>query len=269
MKKSESHKRLQFALKWVREASKIVLKYYENLDQLKYSYKGTEGIATIADLKVEEFLMNKIKKNFPKDFCIGEESFQKYKFHHEGWCWYIDPIDGTNNYARGINFFCISIGITFNGVQEIGVVLNPVNNECYFAEKGSGAYLQKNKKLIHLRPLKVEKSIKESIFSATTIPKQESVTKEQILKLNFATRDAMAKRRLGSAALEICLVASGSLDGYWGRNLKPWDILGAGLIADEAGMRVVDIFNKPFATESDSILVLQPSIYKKLSGKLK
>jgi myo-inositol-1(or 4)-monophosphatase len=269
MKKIESDKRLKLALKLVKEASKIVLKYYQNLDNLKYSYKGTEGIATIADLKVEEFLMAQIKKMLPHDFCIGEETFQKNKFHHNGWCWYIDPIDGTNNYARGINFFCISIGITFNGAQQIGVVLNPVNNECYFASKGQGAFLLKNKKLIALKPLKVEKSVKESIFSATTIPKKESQTKEQILKLNFATRDAMAKRRLGSAALEICMVASGSLDGYWGRNLKPWDILGAGLIASEAGMKVTDLFTKPFQTESDSILVLQPTIQRKLSAKIR
>ncbi len=227
------------------------------------SYKGLIDLVTETDHASEAYLIKEIQTLFPESHIIAEESGET-KGDNEG-IWYIDPLDGTVNYAHHIPTFCVSIAYAIKGSVTLAAVYDPLRDEMFTAERGKGAFL--NGKPIHASDTtELQKSL-----LVTGFPYDTWNTKLD----NFRNFEKLAKmtqgvRRLGSAALDGCYVAAGRFDGFWELSLRPWDIAAAGLIAEEAGARVTATNGKPdYISAPQSILAAAPGIYEKLLEQLK
>jgi myo-inositol-1(or 4)-monophosphatase len=225
-------------------------------------YKGTIDLVTEADHASEDFLLGEIKSAFPGGHILAEESGNIQGSNED--LWYIDPLDGTVNYAHHIPIFCVSIGFSSNGVMTLGVVYDPLRDEMFVAEKGKGAFL--NGKQIHVsNTTELEKSLLVTGFPYDTWNTELD---------NFKYFERLAKRtqgvrRLGSAALDACYVGAGRFDGFWEFKLKPWDVAAGGLIAAEAGAKVTAIDGREdFLSAPLSILATTPGIYEATKAQL-
>ncbi|MBI5351289.1 MAG: inositol monophosphatase [Chloroflexi bacterium] len=226
-------------------------------------YKGVIDLVTETDHASEAFLIGEIQARFPDSHIVAEESGET-KGANEG-IWYIDPLDGTVNYAHHIPAFCVSIAYAVGGIVKLGAVYDPLRDEMFSAERGKGASL--NGKAIHASgTTELQKSL-----LVTGFPYDTWNTKKD----NFRNFEKLAKmtqgvRRLGSAALDGCYVAAGRFDAFWELTLKPWDIAAAGLIAEEAGARVTATDGQPdYISAPQSILAAAPGIYEKMLEQLK
>ena len=201
--------------------------------------KGTiENLVTSSDIAVQEFLTERLAKLLPGSGFLCEEEDLNDIAGHE-YVWVIDPIDGTANYARGNRNCCISVALTRVGEQYMGVVYSPWREECYWAEKGKGAYC--NGKAIHVSDRPFENGLLFTAMS-TYIKEWSRLCSDIIYDLYMQCNDV---RRTGSAAVELCLTASGYTDLYFELRLMPWDYAAATLILKEAGGYICN-FNGEF-----------------------
>ncbi len=193
--------------------------------------KGANDLVTDIDRQSEAFLLSEIKRRFPNDGVIAEESGGVAG----GDCclWYVDPLDGTVNFAHGVPIFSVSIAYAEEGRVRLGVVYDPLRDECFSAERGAGAWLNG----APIRPTSVSR-LADSLL-VTGFPYDIQTTEQDNLA-QFAAFSLRAQgvRRLGSAALDLCYVAAGRLDGYWELYLEPYDLAAGALIASEAGAMV-------------------------------
>ncbi|GAB4506915.1 MAG: inositol monophosphatase family protein [Anaerolineales bacterium] len=226
-------------------------------------YKGTIDLVTETDHASEAFLLGEIKSAFPGGHILAEESGNIQGSNED--LWYIDPLDGTVNYAHHIPIFCVSIGFSANGVLTLGAVYDPLRDEMFTAEKGKGAFLN-GKKIQVSGTSTLEKSLLVTGFPYDTWDTELD---------NFKYFERLAKRtqgvrRLGSAALDACYVGAGRFDGFWEFKLKPWDVAAGGLIAAEAGATVTAIDGRAdFLSPPMSILAATPGIYEAVKEQLK
>ncbi len=210
------------------------------------SYKGRDNIVTDVDKASERLIIKKIRKAFSDHSILSEERAPLTRA--SGYKWIIDPLDGTTNFAHAFPFFCVSIGLEYNGDIILGVVYDPMRRELYCAEAGKGAYL--NKKRIHVS--KVEKlsgSFLATGFSYGNMRKDKNIDNFKRLLMR-----SLAIRRAGSAALDLCYVACGRFDGYWELFLKPWDSAAGILIVKEAGGQVTRLNGGAYSHYDDELL---------------
>ena len=227
---------LIFVEELARKAGRILHENYEQ--DLEIKFKGEIDLVTHVDHASERFLIDEINQNFVGHKFVAEESGESEG--ESDHLWIIDPLDGTVNFAHGIPFFCVSVAYAYKGEVKLGAVYDPMRNEMFSAERGAGARLNQ-------RPLKVKNAekLKQSLL-VTGFPYDVAETKSN----NFSNYEHFAKltqgvRRLGSAALDLCYVAAGRLDGYWELSVNSWDVAAGGLIAEEAGAKVTNIKGKP------------------------
>lgn len=225
-------------------------------------YKGVIDLVTETDHASEAFLLGEIKSKFPGGHILAEESGNIQGSNED--LWYIDPLDGTVNYAHHIPIFCVSIGFAANGVMTLAAVYDPLRDEMFTAERGKGAFLN-GKKLQVSETTKLGKSLLVTGFPYDTWNTELD---------NFKYFERLAKRtqgvrRLGSAALDACYVGAGRFDGFWEFKLKAWDIAAAGLIAAEAGATVTAIDGSPDYLVPLTILATTPGIYEQVREQLK
>jgi myo-inositol-1(or 4)-monophosphatase len=213
---------------------------------LKVEYKGVIDLVTEVDRQSEQFLLGEISHRYPHHRIVSEESGI---LSGEDCCiWYIDPLDATINFAHGLPHFCVSIGFRQDGHLQFGVVYDPMRDECFSAESGRGACL--NGQPIHASAVQ---SLNECLLT-TGFPYDIRTGQETNLQnyARFALR-SQGVRRLGSAALDLCYVAAGRIDGYWEMSIYPWDIAAGVLIAREAGALVTrtdgdpDVLKPPYS----------------------
>ncbi len=272
-KKISNEKLLSLTLEWARGCGKILNQHLLSsfVTPLKMIDKGEQGLATLADLESENFLIKKIKKHFPEHQIISEEDAYHSMLENfqldKGYTWVIDPLDGTNNFFNRIPMFAVSIAVLKNGLPQVGVVLNPTTGDLFYAVKSKGAWQERviGKKIYKskLRASKRRKIFKESLLSANLTSKK---IEEGILKRFPEVR---AMRRFGSAALELSFVAAGMLDGYWEYNLKPWDMAAAGLICQETGVKISGITGESFNPFNPSVIASHPDLYEMILDVLK
>jgi myo-inositol-1(or 4)-monophosphatase len=176
--------------------------------------------------------------------------------------WLIDPLDGTNNFYNRVPFFGVSLALNKGSTTIAGVVYNPVNCELFYAIKGKGAYLIRligDKEVrIKLKATKKKKVFKEALLSANLSSKR---VEKDLLK---SFPEVRAMRRLGSAALEMSYVAAGMLDAYWEYRLQPWDMAAAGLICEEAGVKISNIKGEKYHPFGSSVLTAHPALFNPL-----
>lgn len=227
-----------------REAGSLLMEHFRN--HVKIEYKGSADLVTIADRQSEALIIGHIKKQFPTHDIMGEEGTRietgsDYK-------WYVDPLDGTTNFAHGYPVFCVSLAVEYRGNRIAGTIYDPTRDEMFSAEKGSGARLNG-------QPINVSKTATlAECLVATGFPSQKRHKNPNIYFYHHLTLRSHGVRRAGSAALDLCNVASGRFDGFWEFNLNPWDTAAGVLIVEEAGGRVTDFSGGEFQIASRETL---------------
>ena len=224
--------------------------------------KGTIDIVTEIDKQSEAFLIDAITQRWPDHHIVAEESGGND--NHSEHTWYIDPIDGTTNFAHGVPIFGVSIAYAQAGQLKIGVVYNPISDELFSAQAGQGAQLNGN-------PIQVSQAdALESSLLVTGFPYDRFTNPDNNLD-NFTRLAVQARgmRRLGSAALDLCFIADGRVDGYWEVSLEPWDLAAGTLIAREAGAIVSNRHGEPeMLTPPYSVVAANPALHAKLLGEI-
>lgn len=216
---------LEFIIELSKKAGEILKKGYGQEHQV--TYKGPVDLVTEIDRESERFLVSAILQKFPDHTIVAEEGgLTEGRSEH---CWYIDPVDGTSNYSKGLPMFCVSIGYASQGKMKLAAVYDPLRDESFTAEKGRGASLNGN--TIHVSA--VDDLI--SSMLVTGFPYDMALKENNIDYFIQMVRKAHTVRRLGSAVLDQAYVAMGRLDGYWEIGLSPWDIAAGTLIIEEAG----------------------------------
>jgi len=220
--------------------------------------KGTIDLVTEIDVAVERMFRKLVAERFPDHQVLAEEMGGGDEAP-PGPCWVFDPIDGTTNYVHGLPIFCASLALEIDGAAQVAAVYDPTRRELFTAERGRGAFLNG-------RPLRVSaaETLVDSVL-VTGFPYDVHTRVDEIVGLfaEFVGR-ARAVRRLGSAALDLCYVAAGRLDGFWESDLKPWDIAGGSLIVSEAGGRMSDMDGAPFSSRGTHVLATNALLHDRM-----
>lgn len=218
---------LEFAKKTCLKAAKILAGHYDN-EHLGIDYKSKFEPVTREDREVEKFLVKEITKKYPKHGIIGEENSRKES--ECGYTWVIDPLDGTINYMRRFPYFAVSIAVLKDNEPFIGVVCNPVTKEIFYAQKDRGAF-RNGKKISVSRVDSLEKAYLSTGLSYS----RGANLRNSLKKIMKVLKKALVVRRTGSAALDLCNVATGTFDGFFMQGIKKWDVLAGAIIVREAG----------------------------------
>ncbi|HEV3306014.1 MAG TPA: inositol monophosphatase family protein [Candidatus Sulfotelmatobacter sp.] len=228
-----------------REAGALLMDYFHQ--HLKIEYKGDADLVTAADRAAEALIRDRIRARWPGHDVLGEE--QGLNDQGSDYRWYVDPLDGTTNFAHGYPVFCVSMGLekrlsAGEASRVAAVIYDPTRDELFTAEQGKGAWL--NGEAIHVSKTP---TLKESLL-ATGFPSHKRHKNPNIFFYHQITLRTHGVRRAGSAALDLCNVASGRYDGFWEFNLNPWDTAAGVLIVEEAGGRVTRFDGSPFELNS-------------------
>ena len=231
-----------------REAGALLLEYFHQ--KLKIEYKGDADLVTAADRASETLIRARVSEQFPSHDVMGEE--QGLNDRGSEFRWYVDPLDGTTNFAHGYPVFGVSMALEHRSANSsrrvAAVVYDPTRDELFSAEQGQGAQL--NGKAIHVSKIA---QLKECLV-ATGFPSHKRHKNPNIYFYHQITLRTHGVRRAGSAALDLCNVACGRFDGFWEFNLNPWDTAAGVLIIEEAGGRVTRFDGSPFELDSRETL---------------
>jgi len=218
-----------------RKAARSLKRDFGEVEHLQVSLKGPANFVTAADRRAEQILHDELTRARPGYGFLGEEGGQREgadKTH----TWIVDPLDGTTNFLHGIPQFAVSIGLEREGTIVAGVIYNPAHDELFTAERGKGAFLNDQRLRVAARQRLID-----GIF-ACGLP-HHGKGNLPLFRSEFAqVQDKVAGlRRFGAAALDLAWVAAGRLDGYWERDISPWDMAAGLLLVREAGGYVTDL----------------------------
>ncbi|MBI2816153.1 MAG: inositol monophosphatase [Acidobacteria bacterium] len=234
---------LEAAVEIAREAGALLLPFYSR--GVRVEYKGEVDIVTEADRASEALIINRLNGYFPGHAIVAEEGGGHSG--KTGYRWYVDPLDGTTNFAHTFPMFCVSMGLEKDDELIAGVIYDPLRDELFSAEKNGGARFNND-------PLHVSRVGRlEEALVATGFPSNK---RHKSVNIHFYHQISMRShgvRRAGSAALDLAYVAAGRLDCFWEFHLHAWDIAAGKLIIQEAGGEVTDMHGGPHHMESSHI----------------
>jgi myo-inositol-1(or 4)-monophosphatase len=223
---------------------------------LRIDKKGVIDLVTEVDVAVERMFRGLIAERFPGHHVLAEE-LGGSATAPAGPCWVFDPIDGTTNFAHGLPIFCASLALEIDGVAEVAAVYDPNRRELFTAERGGGAYLNGRRLGVSSAARLVDALL------VTGFPYDVHQRVDEIVGLFGAfVGQARAVRRLGSAAIDLCYVAAGRMDGFWETDLKAWDTAGGALIVAEAGGCVTDTDGAPFTSRGGHVLATNGHLHE-------
>ena len=258
---------------WVPKAAEIAREAGARLREflaqgVETEYKGDVDLVTVADRTVEKLIRTRIGEAWPDHGIYGEEGTREGM--ERVFRWYVDPLDGTTNFAHGVPQFCVSMGleqqITRSGAEDedgklvAGLIYDPMRDELYCAESGRGAFL--NGKRMHVSRIP---DLAESLV-ATGFPSRKRHDNPNIHFYHEFTLRSHGVRRAGSAALDLAYVACGRYEAFWEFNLNPWDTAAGILLLEEAGGKVTDFSGGQFRLDSREVLASNGLIHDELSG---
>lgn len=228
-------------------------------------YKGDADLVTVADRTVEKLIRERLAQAFPEHGVYGEEGTRE-RMGGE-FRWYVDPLDGTTNFAHGFPQFCVSLGLEQrpssiqpgeDGTLVAAVIYDPMRNELFTAERGRGA-------LLNGKPMQVSRTpdLAEALL-ATGFPSHKRHSSPNVHFYHEFTLRSHGVRRAGSAALDLAWTACGRVDAFWEFNLNPWDTAAGILLVEEAGGRVTDFSGRPYRIASDEVLASNGKIHAEL-----
>ena len=217
-----------------RKAARALKRDFGELEKLQVSLKGPANFVTAADRRAEETLYQELTKARPGYSFLGEEGGKREgadKTH----IWIVDPLDGTTNFLHGIPQFAISIALEREGTMIAGVVYNPAIEEMFIAERGKGAFLNEQRIRVAAR-----KTLADTVIACGLPHRGRGQLELGTRETGAMQQEVAGLRRFGAAALDLAWVAAGRLDGYWERNIKPWDMAAGLILVREAGGFVTD-----------------------------
>lgn len=251
----------EVAKQWVLEAGDRIRSSFEMKLDIQ-TKSNPNDLVTNIDREIEQFLIKKIKEEFPHHKILGEEGFGDDLTSLDGIVWMIDPIDGTMNFVHQQRDFAVSVGVYEDGIGKVGLVYDVVRDEMYHAVKGKGAFLNE-KKLEGLKETDVEKAIIG--LNPTWLMENRRIDHHLLIPL---AKEARGMRSYGSAALEMSFVAAGRIDAYIALRLAPWDFGAGAVIVEEAGGMVTNLKGKKLDFISkDTLLVAKPGIHSTILKK--
>jgi myo-inositol-1(or 4)-monophosphatase len=240
-----------------REAGALLMPYF--IRHVAIEYKGDVDLVTEADRASEKLIVKHLRARWPEHGIVAEEGTRSEM--DADYRWYVDPLDGTTNFAHGYPVFCVSIALTRkDGQLEVGVLYDPTRDELFAAERGAGATL--NGKPIHVSKTA---TLSESILG-TGFPSHKRHKNPTIHFYHQITLRSHGVRRAGSAALDLANVASGRYDGFWEFNLNPWDTAAGVLLVQEAGGTVTRFDGSPFRLDSREVMASNGLIFDELQS---
>ncbi|MDE6018527.1 MAG: inositol monophosphatase [Muribaculaceae bacterium] len=249
---------LRASLIMAENAGLIHMKYFRQAGLKQSTKLNDSDVVTVADKESEASILTYIRDNFPSHGIISEESGSSHD--EREWRWVIDPLDGTTNFSMGLPTFCVSIALEHNCDAIVGVVFAPYLQECFYAVKGKGAWLNGNP--IHCS----DKPQLSKAVIATGMPYDRNDNPDnnlaEICRMSLLVRGI---RRMGSAAIDLSYTGAGFLDAYWELNLNRWDVAAGQLIAKEAGAIVESIRSD----RNHSILASNPSLISSMREVLR
>jgi len=237
-----------------REAGGILMEHFRR--RVKVEYKGDVDLVTVADRASEELIVRRIRERWPGHNILGEEGTRSEQ--GSDYRWYVDPLDGTTNFAHSYPVFCVSLALEYRDERIAAVIYDPTRDELFSAEKGSGAFL--NGKAASVSKIA---SLAECLV-ATGFPSHKRHKNPNIHFYHQLTLRTHGVRRAGSAALDLANVASGRFDGFWEFNLNPWDTAAGVLLVEEAGGRVSGFDGAGFRIDSRETLASNALIHNDL-----
>lgn len=248
------HTYLDAAVEAAREAGQILLTEFAR--PVSISYKGEVDIVTQADKRSEDAIVTRLHSRFPRHAIVAEEGGGND--HDSRWRWYVDPLDGTTNFAHGYPCFAVSIGLEEEGDLLVGVIYQPVSGELFTAVKGQGAYLNNRRievsKVDHLA----------TSLLATGFPSRKRAHSQNINFYWEFTLRSHGVRRDGSAALDLAAVACGRFDGFWEFGLHSWDTAAGVLLVREAGGKVTTLSGESFRVEHKETVASNGLIHEEM-----
>jgi myo-inositol-1(or 4)-monophosphatase len=250
-------------VKAARRAGRSLKRDLGEIEHLQVSLKGPANFVSLADKRAEEMLYSDLAKARPGYGFIGEEGGSR-EGADKSHTWIVDPLDGTTNFLHGIPQFAISIGLQREGTIIAGVIYNPANEELYTAERGKGAFLNDQRLRVAGR-----RKLDECVIGCG-LPHigrgDHELSRREMTEIQ---NRVAGLRRFGAACLDMAFVAAGRLDGYWERNLSPWDMAAGTIIVREAGGIVSDIEDKDDPLKSGSVICGNEFVHAELVKILK
>ncbi len=244
---------LETAVDIAREAGALLANYFER--RIGFELKGEFDLVTEADRASERLVVERLRSHFPAHGIVAEEGGG-----HQGsseYCWYVDPLDGTTNFAHGFPMFNVTLGLARAGEVIAGVIYDPIRQELFAAELGGGAYLNNRR---------IRVSSTERLADSLPCTGFPSRKRGQSVNIHFYYQLAMAShgvRRTGSAAIDLAYVACGRLDLFWEFGLNPWDMAAGTLLVQEAGGRISDMRGEPrSSTASEHLLADNGALHR-------
>lgn len=257
------HPMLTIAKRAAYAAGTTITRQFEQVERVQVHEKAPNDFVSVLDVAVEQELIHHIRQSYPEHLIISEESGRSGDENSE-YQWIIDPIDGTTNFIKGFPHFAISIGIFKNNKPEAALVYNPVTDELFAAARGQGATLNDRKIRANA------KILPENAVIATGIPfKNPDHMPKAVVTLKNILTHFPDIRRTGSAALDLCYVACGRVDGFYEYGLSEWDIAAGALIAQESGAIVSDTTGELTHMQTGNIVAAPAKVYKALVKQTK
>lgn len=245
---------LETAVTIAREAGAVLRDFHHR--GVTFELKGAFDLVTAADRASERLIVDRLREHFPEHSVLAEEGMGADR--QSDYCWYVDPLDGTTNFAHGFPFFAVTMGLERNGEMIAGVTYDPLRDELYTAERGAGAF--RNGQKLSVSPVREM----ENSLSSTGFPSRK---RHHNINVYFYHQLAMLShgvRRTGSAALDLASVASGRIEAFWEFGLQPWDMAAGILLVREAGGRVSDMKGQPWHLRGEHLLASNHSLHAEI-----
>ncbi len=254
------------AMKAVTLGREVLLNYFGNLENVEEKFQA--GLVSEADKESEKVIAEHLKKHFSEIEFLGEESYAagaKVQWQTAGpkGRWILDPLDGTTNYVHRFPIFCISLALEVDGLIQIAIIDVPILKETYTAIRGQGAFVNGKK-------MSVSKTteFRKALLATGFVAEHEYIISEQLKIFDSIVRKCRGVRRPGAAAYDLCQVARGVFDGYWERNIQPWDAAAGILLVEEAGGVITTYRGEKYDPYKNSIIAGNPQISQHLQVEI-
>jgi len=253
---------LRVAQEIAREAGRILLEGWGTRPAVSYKSEDI-NLVTEYDKRSEALIVERLARAFPEDRIVAEEGTTAGEARPGARVWYVDPLDGTTNFAHGLPLFSVSLGLWMDGRAVAGVVDAPVLGWSFAGDvTGGGSTLNGEP----IAPSKTERL--GGALLVTGFPYERNPVQNNLAEWTAFTEAAQGTRRLGSAALDLCFVAAGWLDGYWERALHPWDLVAGAAIVIGAGGQATELDGTPFDGETGRVLASNGPLHEQMIGIL-
>lgn len=255
------HGMVNIGIKAARRAGELMIRQLNRLEALQVTEKARNEFVSEVDHQAERAVIEVIKDHYPDHAILAEESGRSGDHEIE---WIIDPLDGTTNYLHGFPVFAVSIAVAEAGELQHAIVYDPMRQEIFTASRGQGAQLDGRR----IRVSKQQSLRKALIATGFPYRMSEANMDRYLAMLRAVMLETAGVRRPGAAALDLCYVAAGRVDGFWELGLKKWDVAAGALIIREAGGRISDFRGTDDFLDSGNLVAGSPKVYAALSKLL-